>query len=50
MAVGRAAVLMRAALRRRDHVAGVFDGAGAIEDVPVGFTGLLRECGGDRKE
>ncbi len=45
--VGLAAVLMLAALRGREDEGAVLDGAGAVEHVPMGFAGLLRERRGD---
>src|SRR5580704_1073917 len=47
---GVAAVLVVAALRRREDVAAVLDGARAIEDVPMRLAGLLGERRRDRQE
>ena len=50
MAEGLAAVLVLAALRRREHEAAVLDGAGAIEHMPVRLAGLPGEGGRDGEE
>src|SRR5690606_41709130 len=49
MAVGLAAALVPAALRRRQYEAAVLDGAGAVEHLPMRLAGLLRERGRHRK-
>ena len=50
MAEGRAAVLVVAALRGREHERAVLDGAGAHQHMPVRLAGLPRERRGDREE
>ena len=50
MAEGLAAVLVLAALRRREHEAAVLDGARAHQHMPVRFAGLPGEGGRDRQE
>src|SRR6187397_1658429 len=41
------AVLMSATLGGRKYKAAVFNGAATNENMPMGFTGLFCECGGD---
>ena len=50
MAEGLAAVLVLAALRRREHEAAVLDRARAHQHVPVRLAGLPREGGRDGEE
>src|SRR6185312_14336378 len=50
MAVGFAAVLVLAALRGGEDEAAVLDVAGAIEHMPMCFTGLFGEGGRNREE
>src|SRR3954468_10232466 len=50
IAVGFAAVLMRATLRGREHITEIFDGASAHQQFPVCTTGRSRECGGQAED
>src|SRR5882724_9055013 len=50
MAEGRAAVLMVAALRGREHEAAVLDRARAHQHVPMRLAGLTRERGGNAEK
>ena len=49
VAVGFAAILMPPALRNRQHVALILDGAGTQQDLPMGAPGNLGKGGGNHQ-